>query len=136
MDFSPQNLGKQKADLERREFQYLFKAGNNYTLMDVTNYDQFELTPAQVGSAAAFMKEGLEGIIVTLFMSRVIGFEIPRKVVLQVSWIGEGQAPLRPDWVLATLETGAIVAVPTHIKKGHIIWVDTVEGLFLDIYSG
>ncbi len=131
MDFSPENSEKQNAVTERREFQYLFKAGENYTFMDVRHYDQFELTPAQVGSAAAFMKEGLDGITVTLFMGRVIGFELPRKVMLEVSFVGEGQAPFKPDWVLATLETGATVAVPTPVKKGDLIWIDTREGRYL-----
>lgn len=131
MDFSPRNSNKEQSVTERRKFQYLFRAGDNFNLMDVTNYEQIELTPAQVGSAAAFMKEGLEGIIVTFFMHRVIGFELPRKVQLQVSWIGEGEAPLNPGFVLATLETGATVAVPTTIKKDHLVWIDTLEGIYL-----
>ena len=129
MDFSAEN--SENAVIERREWMYLYKAGANYVLMDAADYSLFELTPAQVGSAAAFMKEGIQGIIVTLFMSRVVGFELPRKVELQVGWIGEGQAPSKSDWVLATLETGAIVAVPTHIKKGDLIWVDTVDAVYL-----
>lgn len=131
MDFSPESFEKQDAVVERRKFQYLFKAGDNYTLMDLINYDQMELTPAQIGSAAAFMKEGLEGIFVLFFVGRVIGVELPRKLQLQVSFVGEGQAPFKPDWVMATLETGATVAVPTHVKKDDLIWIDTVEGIYI-----
>ncbi|MBI2811250.1 MAG: hypothetical protein HYX67_10540 [Candidatus Melainabacteria bacterium] len=131
MDFSIANQDRD-ASVERREMVYAFRAGENYTLLDVTTYDQIELTLAQVGSAAAFMKEGMEKIVVTFFMHQVVGFELPRKVQLEVSWIGEGQAPGQFDRVLATLETGAVIAVPTHIKQGQVIWVDTVERIYLD----
>lgn len=58
MDFSPEN--SENAVIERRECAYLYKASANYVLMDVADYSLFELTPAQVGSAAAFRRRGFK----------------------------------------------------------------------------
>ena len=132
LHFSPQNSDNDKPIFERREMMYVFRDGENFTLMDAITYDHIVLTPAQVGSASAFMKEGQDDIVVTFVMQMVFGVELPRKVQLEVSWIGEGQAAGQPDRVLATLETGGIVVVPTNVKQGQKIWVDTVERIYLD----
>ena len=41
--------------VDRADFQYSYKDGDNFVFMDLGNYDQITLTPAQVGDAATFM---------------------------------------------------------------------------------
>ena len=41
--------------VDRADFQYLYKDGDNFVFMDLGNYDQITLTPGQVGVAANFM---------------------------------------------------------------------------------
>src|ERR1700733_6432834 len=38
-----------QAIVDKIDMQYVFKAGDNYTLMDLSNYEQSELTAAQIG---------------------------------------------------------------------------------------
>src|SRR5271168_5258426 len=102
------------AIIEKSEMQYLYKAGENYTMMDTVSYEQMELSPGQIGPAAEFLKEGLENISVLKYEGRVIGVELPNTVELIVT---EAAPDERGDTSSgggkpATLETGAVVTVP------------------------
>lgn len=115
------------AVIEKSEMQFLYKSGDDYTLMDQSNYEQFELSPTQIGDAVEFLKEGLEGIQVMRFDGRVIGVELPNTVELEIT---ETAPDERGDTSSgggkpATLETGAIITVPFHAKVGDRIKVDT-----------
>lgn len=107
--------------------QYLYKTGEDYTFMDSANYEQIELTANQIGEGVEFLKEGLEGIQVMRYEGRVIGVDLPNTVELIVT---ETVPDERGDTSSgggkpATLETGAQITVPFHLKQGEKIRVDT-----------
>src|ERR1700676_159875 len=52
------------AIVEKSIMQYLYKAGEHYTMMDTTSFEQEELSKEQIGSTAEFLKEELENISV------------------------------------------------------------------------
>jgi elongation factor P len=115
------------ANVEKSEMQYLFKAGDKFTMMNKFTYEQFELDEKQIGPTYEFMKEGQEGIMVMMHDERVIGVELPNTVELQIK---ETTPDERGDTSSgggkpATLETGAVITVPFHIKQGETIRVDT-----------
>jgi elongation factor P len=122
-----------QAIVEKSDMQYLFKAGDKFTMMDSSNYEQIELAANEIGSPAEFLKEGLEGISVLRFQDRVIGVELPNTVELAVT---ETVPDERGDTSSgggkpATLETGATITVPFHIKIGDKIRVDTRSRKYL-----
>ena len=115
------------ANIEKFEMQYLYKSGDDYTMMDQSNFEQFELNAQQIGDPVEFLKEGLEGIQVLRFDGRIIGVELPNTVELIVKECAPDE---RGDTSSgggkpATLETGAIITVPFHLKVGDKIKVDT-----------
>lgn len=115
------------AIIEKDDMQYLYKSGDNFTMMNTSNYEQIELEEKLLGDQAEFLKEGLEGITVMRFDGRVIGVELPNSVELEIT---ETAPDERGDTSSgggkpATLETGAIVTVPFHVKVGDRIKVDT-----------
>ncbi len=115
------------AIIEKADMQYLYKAGANYAMMDAVSYEQIELEGSQIGSPAEFLKEGLEGIVVMKYQGRVIGVELPTTVELEVTECAPDE---RGDTSSgggkpATLETGAVITVPFHIKVGDKLKVDT-----------
>ncbi|MBY0357696.1 MAG: elongation factor P [Candidatus Obscuribacterales bacterium] len=121
------------AVIEKSDMQFLFKSGENYTLMDAANFEQIEVTAEQVGDAVEFLKEGLENIQVMKFEGRIIGVELPNTVELQVV---ETAPDERGDTSSgggkpATLETGAVITVPFHLKVGEKIRVDTRSRKYL-----
>ena len=115
------------AVVEKIFMQYLYKAGEKFAMMDTTTFEQIELDKAQIGSVVEFLKEGLENISVLKYQGRIIGVELPNTVELVIT---ETAPDERGDTSSgggkpATLETGAIITVPFHIKKGEKIRVDT-----------
>ncbi len=121
------------ANIEKTEMQYLFQAGEAYTLMDNQSYEQIEVNADQIGPAVEFLKEGLGGILVMKFDGKVIGIELPNTVELEIT---ETAPDERGDTSSgggkpATLETGAIITVPFHIKVGEKIKVDTRSRKYL-----
>jgi elongation factor P len=113
--------------VEKSDMQYLYKAGNKFALMCTATYEQIELEAKQIGVAAEFLKEGLENITVLKHEGRIIGVELPNTVELIVA---EAAPNERGDTSSgggkpATLETGAVITVPFHIKVGDKIRVDT-----------
>ncbi len=115
------------AIVEKLDMQYLYKSGDNFTLMCASTYEQMEVEAQKIGSVAEFMKEGLENITVMKYQGRIIGIELPNTVELGVT---ETAPDERGDTSSgggkpATLETGAVITVPFHIKVGNKIRVDT-----------
>ncbi len=115
------------AIIEKSEMQYLYKSGDNFAMMDSQSFDQIELSKEQIGDVSEFLKEGLENITVLKYQERIIGVELPNTVELIVS---ETAPDERGDTSSgggkpATLETGAVITVPFHIKVGDKLKVDT-----------
>lgn len=115
------------ANIEKSDFQYLYKSGDNWTFMESSTFDQIEITKEQIGECVEFLKEGLEGIQIMRFEERIIGVELPNSVELVIT---EAAPDERGDTSSgggkpATLETGAVITVPFHVKLGDKIRVDT-----------
>ena len=122
-----------QAIVEKSDMQYLYKSGENYTLMDTANYEHIELSAETIGSTVEFLKEGLEGITVLRYDNRVIGVDLPNTVELEVT---DTVPDERGDTSSgggkpATLETGATITVPFHIKVGDKLKVDTRNRKYL-----
>jgi elongation factor P len=120
------------ARVERREMQYLYESGGEYTFMDTETYDQIQLTAEQVGEGVKYLKENMTCYIV-LYNGQSIGVELPNSVELTVVETDPG---LRGDTATggtkpAKLETGAVVKVPLFVEQGEKILVDTRTGQYL-----
>ena len=116
----------EKADLDLRDMQYLYREGNLYVFMDNTTYEQMHISADQLGDDAGFLKEG-STITVSLYEGRAIAVELPPKVDLKIV---ETAPATRGDTVqnatkAATLETGMEIRVPLFIKEGEKIKVHT-----------
>lgn len=120
------------ADTEEREMQYLYRDAEGYHFMNQANYDQVVLSGEQLGEGKNFLQENLV-IKVMYFNERPIGVELPTFVVLQIK---ETTSAFKGDTVggtkPATLETGAVVNVPFHLKEGEYIKVDTRDYSYVE----
>ncbi|HLE00232.1 MAG TPA: elongation factor P [Bdellovibrionota bacterium] len=115
-----------RANTEEKEMQFLYKDTGGYHFMNNANYEQITLNEEQLGTGKDFLQENLV-IKVMYFNERPIGVELPTFVVLKIV---ETEPSFRGDTVTggskpAKLETGAVVAVPFHLKEGDLIKVDT-----------
>ncbi len=89
---------------------------------------------AEIGDGAKYLKEEME-ILALVADGKTLGFEVPQFVELEITQTDPGY---KGDTVSggstkpATLETGAVVSVPFHIKEGDTVKVDTRNGEYLE----
>ena len=119
----------ERAEVNTNSVQYLYNDGDLYYFMDPVSFEQFELPADIVDSAAGYLKEGDE-LGLQFFGDRVINVELPKNLYLEVTYAedvvkGDTTSSVLKD---ATLETGLIVKVPSFIKTGDIVSVDTATG--------
>jgi len=120
-----------QANTDQREMQFLYKDAEGYHFMNQASYDQVALQEETLGAAKDFLQENLI-IQVMYFNERPIGIELPTFVQLKVI---ETAPAFRGDTVTgglkpATLETGAVVNVPFHIKEGDVLKIDTRDSSY------
>ena len=120
------------ARVERREMQYLYQSGGEYTFMDTESYDQMGLSAEQIGDGTKYLKENMV-CYVMLYNDVAIGVDLPNSVELTVTVTDPG---LKGDTAAggskpATVDTGAIVRVPLFVNPGDRIVVDTRTGQYL-----
>ncbi len=119
---------------ERRKYQYLYRDGEDFILMDNETYDQITVTPVAFGEQAKFLKESMPVDVVFASDNSIIQAEIPTFVELTVT---ETDPSTKDDRATsgtkpATLETGAVIQVPMFVVTGDVVRVDTRTREYMD----
>ena len=121
-----------RATLDEREMQYLYKDGDNYCFMDTTSYDQIHVSSETLGDSIHYLKSEML-IQVEFYGSEPVGIELPQAVDLKVLDTAPGikgataSAQVKP----ATLETGIVVQVPPFVNPGDMVRINTETGEYL-----
>jgi elongation factor P len=122
-----------KAQIERKDMQYLYSDENLYHFMDVESYEQIPLNLEQLGDALKYVKENMMVKILT-FKDSVIGVEPPTFVELEITQTDPG---FKGDTATggtkpATVETGAIIQVPLFVNTGDVVKIDTRTETYME----
>jgi elongation factor P len=122
----------ERAIVDKREMQFLYRDGNDYVFMDTSTYDQLTVPPAGLGTAANYLIENNNAIL-NMYDGEIIGIDLPASIELTVT---ETEPGIQGDRVSgarkpATLETGLVVQVPLFINTGDRVKVDTRSGDYL-----
>jgi elongation factor P len=120
------------ANVDRRDFQYLYRDGDDWVFMDTSSYDQVHVPDAVVGDNARWMLEGQSAILAT-HDGVPLYIELPASVELMITYTEPGLQGDRSTGGTkpATLETGAEIAVPLFIENHTKVKVDTRDGSYL-----
>lgn len=120
------------ANVDRRDYQYLYQDGADYVFMDTEDYDQLTVEGKVVGDAANFMLES-QMVTIALHEGTVLYVELPPSVTLEITYTEPGlqgdrsSAGNKP----ATVETGYEIHVPLFLEQGTMVKVDTRTGDYL-----
>jgi elongation factor P len=114
--------------VERKDFQFLYRQGDQLVFMDTDSYEQIELPEDFIGERAAFLQDGMT-VNVQMHQDRPIGIRLPEHVVLEVV---EADAVLKgqtaaSSYKPARLENGLRLLVPPFVTAGEKVVVDTNE---------
>ncbi|MFP7760511.1 elongation factor P [Marisediminicola sp. LYQ134] len=118
--------------VDRRDFQYLYRDGDGFVFMDVSDYDQITLSSVVVGDAANYLLEN-QNATVALHNGDPLYVELPASVVLEITYTEPGLQGDRSTGGTkpATVETGAQIQVPLFLEQGVRVKVDTRDGSYL-----
>jgi len=121
-----------RATLEQRDMQYLYKDGEDYYFMDTSSFEQIHISSEGLGDSVNYLKPEMT-IEVEFYGEEPVGIELPQTVDLAVTDTAPGikgataSAQVKP----ATLETGLVVQVPPFVNTGDLIRVSTETGEYL-----
>jgi elongation factor P len=119
----------ESAEVSNKTVQYLYNDSDSFYFMEPDTFEQFQMSASIVEGVTDYIKEG-EELTLQFFNGNVINVELPKNVYLEVVSAdtvvkGDTTSSVLKD---ATLETGKVVKVPSFIKVGDLISVDTTTG--------
>jgi len=122
----------ERAIIDKRAMQFLYRDGTDYVFMDSETYNQLAVSPETLGDASDYLVEQNTALLM-MYGEDVIGVDLPASVELIIA---ETEPGVQGDRVSgarkpATLETGLVVSVPLFIEKGEQVKVDTRTGEYL-----
>jgi elongation factor P len=125
------------ANVDKRDMQFLYKEGSDFVFMDMSTYDQIQVSEAVVGDNARWMLEN-QSAIIALHDGNPLYVELPVTVELTITYTEPGMQGDRATGGTkpATVETGAEIQVPLFITTGERVKVDTRDGSYLGRING
>jgi elongation factor P len=123
----------EKADVDEREYQFLYHDGEGYHFMDPASYEQIAVSEDVVGDQGAYLNDGMLVYLKT-FEGVAIAIELPARVTLEITEtepVVKGQTA-SSSFKPATLSNGAKTMVPPHIGVGTRVVVMTEDGSYVE----
>jgi len=123
----------QEAEINKIKATFLYSHRDKFVFCRENNpADRFELTKEIIGPAYIFLKPK-ESVQAIEFEDKIINIVLPIKVHLKVREAPPGIKGDRSQAgnKIATLETGAQIAVPLFVQEGDIIEVNTERGEYV-----
>lgn len=123
----------EQAFIDQHEMEYLYSDGHAHHFMNTENYEQIEISEADLGDAAPWLSPGLK-IEVQFYDVKPIGVILPKTVkakILETQPMVKG-ATANASYKPAKLENGVTVQVPPFVTEGEVIIVDPTENKYLE----
>jgi elongation factor P len=123
----------EEAQTSNLEAQYLYKEGDNFVFMHTQTFEQLFVDGKLLGGKEEYLKEGA---VVSILMlgEKPIDINPPTFVELKVveSAVSTKTGTISPQMKAATMETGLTIGVPSFIKEGDMLKIDTRTGTYVE----
>ncbi|VAH93109.1 unnamed protein product [Triticum turgidum subsp. durum] len=141
----------QEASISKETKQFTYKDGSQFVFMDLllfvhaeknrwvangkdihqTSFEESRLNESDVGDRQKWLKEGMDCTLL-YWNGRIIDFDLPITVRLTVTEADPGQGDSAQGGTKpATLETGAVVNVPSFVDVGDDVLIDSRTGQYM-----
>ncbi len=123
----------EKADVDEREYTYLYNDGEGYHFMEPTTYEQIAVGEDVVGDYKNYLTDGMKCFLQT-FNGAAIALEIPARVTLETvdtEPVIKGQTATS-SFKPAVLNNGVKTMVPGHIATGTRVVIMTADGSYVE----
>lgn len=123
----------ERADLEWRDFQYLYESGDMLAFMDIATFDQVELPKEFLGEdRVPFLQDGMK-VRVNTYQGDPLSISLPVQVTLEVAECEpsiKGQTAAS-SYKPAVLSNGVRTMVPPFVTVGEKIIVATEDASYV-----
>jgi len=123
----------EKADVDEREYQYLYSDEEGHHVMEPESYEQLTVPNDVVGDQAAYLADGMKVYLKT-FNGAAIAIELPQRVTLEIvetEPVVKGQTA-SSSFKPAVLSNGVKTMVPPHITAGTRVVIMTEDGSYVE----
>ena len=123
----------EKADVDEREYDYLYSDGEGHHFMEPVTYEQITVTEDVIGEQKAYLTDGMKVYLKT-FEGNAVAMELPQKVtaeIVETEPVVKGQTA-SSSYKPALLNNGLKVMVPPHIGVGTRIVILTEDNSYVE----
>ncbi len=123
----------ERAIVEDREYQFLYKDADGFHFMNNETYDQIALQDDMIGDQAPYLQEGTK-VMLSMHEGLAVSIELPQRAILEVVETEptvKGQTA-SSSYKPAVLSNGVRTTVPAHIAAGTRIVVMTADGSYVE----
>jgi len=122
-----------EAPISSLEAQYLYRENEDYIFMNTETFEQFHVSETVIGDKKNYFKEGTI-VQMTMLGDRPIDINLPITVDLTVvkSGITTRTDTITAQMKVVVLDTGLTIDVPTFVKEGDVVKVDTRSGTYIE----
>ena len=120
-----------EADVQRKNITYLYK-DSEYIFMDPTTFEQFNLPLKTLAETGKFLCDG-QRVQALFFEDRLVDVTLPNTLDFEVTYTEPGFRGNTVSNVYkdATINNGTVVKVPSFIKIGDKVKIDTRSGEYV-----
>ena len=114
----------ERARLEQKNFQYLYRDAQMLTFMDTESYEQVELTTTLIGDDVDFLQDGMD-VVIEYHEDTPLKVTLPDTVILAVvetEPVVKGQTAAS-SYKPAIMDNGVRVMVPPFVNQGERVIV-------------
>ena len=123
----------ENADVDEREYDYLYSDAEGYHFMNPENFDQITASADVIGDDKAYLSDGMKVYLKT-FEGNAIAMELPQRLsfeIVETEPVVKGQTA-SSSYKPAVLNNGLKVMVPPHIGVGTRIVILTEDNSYVE----
>ncbi len=123
----------EKADVDEREYDYLYSDGEGHHFMEPETYEQITVSDDVIGDQKAYLTDGMKVYLKT-FEGNAIAMELPQRLtfeIVETEPVVKGQTA-SSSYKPALLNNGLKVMVPPHIGVGTRIVILTEDNSYVE----
>ena len=123
----------EKADVDEREYDYLYSDGEGHHFMEPVSYEQITVSDDVVGEQKPYLTDGMKVFLKT-FEGNAIAMELPQRLsfeIVETEPVVKGQTA-SSSYKPAVLNNGLKVMVPPHIGVGTRIVILTEDNSYVE----
>ena len=116
----------EKAEVQEKEFNFLYIDGENCHFMDNKNFEQVEISKSITGERYKLLKESLE-VTISFMNEKPISIELPNNIecLIESTDAAIKNQTASSSYKPALLDCGIKIDVPPFIESGEKILIDT-----------